>query len=59
MPIGDAAFDRALALMKTCNTVICTGVPIGQTNRRMADLIAQAKALGLLRDGAVEGRQCL
>ncbi len=55
MPIGDAAFDRALALMKTCNTVICTGVPIGQTNRRMADLIAQAKALGLLRDGAAEG----
>ncbi|MBQ1675406.1 MAG: ABC transporter ATP-binding protein, partial [Oscillospiraceae bacterium] len=51
MPISDAAFNRALELMKTCDTVICTGVPMGETNRRMAELIQEARSLGLLRDG--------
>ena len=50
MPISDGAYDRALELMKTCDTVICTGVPIGETNARMAELIGQAKEWGLLRE---------
>ena len=50
MPICDETYDRALARMKMCETVICTGVPIGETNRRMAELIEEAKSLGLLRE---------
>ncbi len=50
MPISDRAYERALSLMRACETVICTGVPVGETNRRMADLIHEARALGLLRD---------
>ena len=50
MPISDGAYDRALELMKSCDTVICTGVPIGETNARMAELIGQAKEWGLLRE---------
>ena len=57
MPIGEETYNRALALMKTCGTVICTGVPIGESNRRMAELINQARALGLLRDGEGASRE--
>ena len=49
VPIGDEAYDRALELIKTCDTVICTEFPIGETNRRMAELIEAARSLGLLR----------
>ncbi len=51
VPISDTAYDRAMELMKMCETVICTGVPLGETNRRMAELIQEARSLGLLRDG--------
>ena len=50
MPISDETYDRALERMKTCDTVICTGVPMGETNRRVAELIEEARSLGLLRE---------
>ena len=43
MPIGDAAFDRALTLVESCDRIIDAGVPIGETNRRMAELIGAAR----------------
>ena len=49
MTIGDAAYERALELMRKCDTVLCTGVPVAETNRRMADLIEQAREWGLLK----------
>ena len=53
MPISDEAYDRAVAAMKKCDTVLYTGVPIGQTNRRLAELIRAAESMGLLhRQGA-------
>ena len=51
MRISDDTYARALEAMKRCEAVICTGVPIGETNRRLADLIQEAKQLGLLREG--------
>ncbi len=44
--ISDAAFDRALALVRAVPRVIDAGVTIGDGNRRMLDLIEAAKALG-------------
>lgn len=44
--ISDEAFDRACALMKSCERVIDTGVPIGMCNRRMEKLRTEAKRLG-------------
>ena len=49
-PISEETYQRALTLMKTCDTVICAGVPIGESNRRIADLIEAARSLGLLRE---------
>ena len=48
-PVSRETYDRALALMKTCDTVICAGVPIAEDNRRVAELIEAARSLGLLR----------
>lgn len=45
MPIDDACYDRALALMRRCSRIIDAGVRVGETNRRMADLIEAARAL--------------
>ena len=50
-PIGDEAYDRALTLMKTCRRVICAPVPLGDGNRRLADLIREAGAMGLTVEG--------
>ncbi len=49
MPVSDETYDRALALMKTCDIVICTEFPIGESNRRMMNLIEEAKSRGLLQ----------
>ena len=46
--ISDEAFERACALMKSCERVIDTGVPIGMCNRRMEELRTEAKRLGKL-----------
>ncbi|MBR4232863.1 MAG: ABC transporter ATP-binding protein [Oscillospiraceae bacterium] len=55
MPISDAAYERALELMKKCKSAICTGVPLGESNRRIANLIEAAKDLGILEaEGGAE-----
>ncbi len=54
MPIGDETYERALAAMKRCRSVICTGVPIGTGNRRIEDLIEEARNQGLLREGGAD-----
>lgn len=43
MPIGDAAFNRALYWLDRCPRVINAGVEIGETNKRMAELIERAR----------------
>lgn len=45
MPVSDAAFERALALMRGCERIIDAGVEIGETNARMAELIGLARQL--------------
>ncbi len=55
MTISDAAYERALELVKKCKSVICTGVPIGESNWRIANLIEAAKDLGILEaEGGAE-----
>ncbi len=49
-PISDETYARALEAMKQCETVIHVPFPIGKGNRRIADLIKEAEALGLLRE---------
>ena len=48
--IGDEAFARACELMKSCERVIDTGVPVGMCNRRIEELRAEAKRLGKLAE---------
>jgi len=43
MPISDAAFNRALYWLDRCPRVINAGVEIGETNKRMAELIERAR----------------
>ena len=50
--IGDAAFERAAALMRQCKRVINAGVPIGRGNARLAALLDEAGRLGILQEGA-------
>ncbi len=46
MPISDSAFEKAMILMKKCSRVkICNPV-IGESNKRLEELIAKAKELG-------------
>ena len=45
MPVGDTAFRRALELMRRCSRIIDAGVTIGETNARMAELVAAARAM--------------
>ncbi|MBR5390718.1 MAG: ABC transporter ATP-binding protein [Clostridia bacterium] len=49
-PIRDETYETALLLMKKCEAVVCAGVPIGESNRRLGDLIREAGALGLLKE---------
>ena len=44
-PIGDAAFRRALELMRGCGQIINAGVAIGQTNARMGELVETARQM--------------
>lgn len=46
--ISEETYQKALAVMKTCKRVIVSDVPIGSCNRRMKDLIEEAKARGAL-----------
>ena len=52
-PIPDDAYERTLAILKTCKTVIVTDFPIGASNARLNGLIEAAKQLGILRKGAI------
>lgn len=45
-PISDDTFARAVRRMESCDRVIDAGLVIGQTNRRMEDLIRLAKESG-------------
>ena len=41
--IGDAALNRAMELVHTCDTVIDAGVEIGPCNRRMEEILRAAE----------------
>ena len=41
--IGDAAFNRAMELVHTCDTVIDAGVELGPCNRRMEEILRAAE----------------
>lgn len=46
MPISDAAYERAEALLEKCGRVIVCDPIIGESNRRLEGLIKKAKELG-------------
>ncbi len=48
--IRDETYARALEAMQRCGSVIHTGVPIGETNRRLADLLEAAEKMGILTE---------
>ena len=39
---------KALTKMRACKKVLFTGAPIGEQNKRLADLIAEAEKMGNL-----------
>ena len=45
-PISDETYKKALKRMESCDRVIDAGVVIGESNRRMEDLIKAAKKAG-------------
>ena len=47
--IGDAAFGRAMELVRSCSAVIDAGVTIGRCNRRMGEILKAAEEMGKLR----------
>ena len=47
--ISDAAFGRAMELVRSCSAVINAGVTIGSCNRRMEEILKAAEELGKLR----------
>ena len=46
-PVSDAAYERALALLRQCKKLLVTSFPIGSGNARIRELIDEAKRLGL------------
>lgn len=48
MEISEESYQKALNLMKKCGRIIVTDTPIGNCNKRMEDLIEEAKRLGAL-----------
>ena len=48
--IGDAAFGRAMELVRSCSAVINAGVTIGSCNRRMEEILRAAEELWKLRN---------
>ena len=49
--ISDAAFDRAMAMVRSCRNVIDAGCEIGPCNRRMQDILDAAQDMGKLQTG--------
>ncbi|MCR4891252.1 MAG: ABC transporter ATP-binding protein [Lachnospiraceae bacterium] len=48
--IGDQAFNRAMEAVSKCSEVICAGVTIGDSNRRMEEVLKAADQAGKLRE---------
>ena len=48
VPVSDAALARALALVSACPRVIDAGVALGESNARLAEVLAAARAAGKL-----------
>ena len=48
-PIGDAAVNRAMELVKKCEFVLNAGVQTGSTNRRITEVLDYARSTGKLR----------
>lgn len=46
--ISEKAYEQALALMEKCQRIIVTEVPVGMCNRRMTELIKEARKRGAL-----------
>lgn len=46
--ISNAAYERAAVWLRRCSRVICTEIPIRSCNKRMEDLMEEAKRLGKL-----------
>ena len=49
MPISDETYEIALTKMRACKKVIFAGAPIGEQNRRLEDLLAEAEKLRILK----------
>ncbi len=49
MPITESTLEKAKAVMAGCEMVINAGVPIGEANRLLADLIREAEEAGKLK----------
>ena len=50
MPISEESIAKARAVMDRCDTVICAGVPIGEGNRLLGQLIKEAREAGKLKE---------
>lgn len=48
MYISDDVYERAVEAIKKCDRVINAGVEIGESNKRLRDLISAAEKLGIL-----------
>lgn len=48
--ISDLTYDEAVRVMEKCDRVINAGVDIGESNKRLGDLIAFAEKLGVLEN---------
>ena len=46
--IGDEAFEKALSALNRCSRAIDAGVEIGESNRRMRELIQRAERMGIM-----------
>ena len=44
-PIGDAAFERALALMRRSDRILCASPTIGEANARLGELVVRAREM--------------
>ena len=55
--IGDEAFEKALSALNRCSRAIDAGVEIGESNRRMRELMQRAERMGIMAPppGATSG----
>ncbi|MBR0396658.1 MAG: ABC transporter ATP-binding protein [Eubacterium sp.] len=48
MPVGDAAFNRAMKAVEQCDRVIDAGITIGESNTRIKEVLEAAREAGKL-----------